>query len=156
LARDDAVATARYLKTLGAPAGQPTRSFTYDETERQALKHGDASKPGALLYLDNCAACHRPDGMGYDRVFPKLAGNPVVEAANAISLVSIVLAGSQTPRTAQTPAQFVMPAFAWRLNDQNVADLVNFIRTSWGNSASAMSAGEVAVVRNAVAPSAER
>src|ERR1700733_15815899 len=156
MSRGDAAATARYLKTLGEPGAQPTKSFAYDETEHQALKHGDATKPGALLYLDNCAACHRPDGKGYERVFPGLAGNPVVEAPNPVSLISIVLAGSQTPRTAQTPAQFAMPAFAWRLSDQDVADLVNFIRSSWGNSASAASAGDAAAVRKAVAPSAER
>jgi alcohol dehydrogenase (quinone), cytochrome c subunit len=156
LSREDAVATARYLKTLGAPAGQPAKSFVYDEGEHQALKHGDASKPGALLYLDNCAACHRPDGTGYDRVFPRLAGNSVVEAASPISLISIVLAGSQTPRTAQTPAQFAMPAFAWRLSDRDVADLVNFIRSSWGNSASIAGADDVAGVRKAAAPSAGR
>jgi hypothetical protein len=57
-----------------------------------------------------------------------------------------------TPRT----AQIAMPAFAWRLSYQDVADLVNFIRSSWGNSASAASAGDVAGVRKAVAPSAER
>jgi hypothetical protein len=74
---------------------------------------------------------------GYDGVFPRLAGNPVVEAPNPVSLISIVLTGSQTPRIAQTPARFAMPVFAWRLSDQNVADLVNFIRSSWGNSASA-------------------
>jgi mono/diheme cytochrome c family protein len=156
LSRDDAVATARYIKTLGEPEGQLARSFAYDDTEHRALKRGDASKPGALLYLDNCAACHRPDGMGYDRVFPRLAGNPVVEAANPISLISIVLSGSQTPRTAQTPAQFAMPAFAWRLNDRDVANLINFIRTSWGNSASVSFPDDVAGVRKAVAPSEER
>jgi mono/diheme cytochrome c family protein len=150
MTREDAAATARYLRTLGEPAEGSARSFAYDDQEHQALKRGDASKPGALLYLDNCAACHRPDGLGYDRVFPKLAGNPVVEAPNAISLVSIVLAGSQTPRTADTPAQFAMPGFAWRLSDEDVADLINFIRSSWGNSASATSAGDVARVRNAV------
>jgi mono/diheme cytochrome c family protein len=156
MSHDDAVATARYLKTLSEPGAQPTKSFAYDETEHQALKHGDASKPGALLYLDNCAACHRPDGKGYDRVFPGLAGNPVVEAPNPVSLISIVLAGSQTPHTAQTPAQFTMPAFAWRLSDRDVANLVNFIRTSWGNSASVAFPDDVASVRKAVAPSAER
>ncbi len=35
-----------------------------------------------MIYLDNCAACHRPDGTGYERVFPRLAGNPVAEADN--------------------------------------------------------------------------
>jgi alcohol dehydrogenase (quinone), cytochrome c subunit len=155
MSREDAVATARYLKTLSEPEGRPARSFAYNETEHQALRHGDASKLGALLYLDNCAACHRPDGTGYDRVFPELAGNPVVEAPNPVSLISIVLAGSQTPRTAQTPAQFTMPAFAWRLSDRDVADLVNFVRSSWGNSASVASVGDVAGVRKALAQPAD-
>ena len=156
MSREDALATARYLKTLSEPGERPVKAFAYDETEHQALKRGDASKSGALLYLDNCAACHRPNGTGYDRVFPGLAGNPVVEAENPVSLISIVLAGSQTPRTARTPAQFTMPAFAWRLSDQDVADVVNFIRSSWGNAASATTADNVARVRKAVTPSAER
>jgi mono/diheme cytochrome c family protein len=156
MSREDAVATARYLKTLGEPVRQPAKSFAYDDTEHRALKRGDASKPGALLYLDSCAACHRPDGNGYDRVFPRLAGNPVVVAANPISLISILLAGSRTPRTTQTPAQFAMPAFAWRLSDRDIADLVSFIRSSWGNSASTVSAGDVAGLRKVIGQPSER
>jgi mono/diheme cytochrome c family protein len=67
-----------------------------------------------------------------------------VQAQNPLSVISIVLEGSQTPRTQATPAQFTMPHFAWRLSDQNVADVVNFIRTSWGNHASLASAADVA------------
>ncbi|VTR41926.1 Gluconate 2-dehydrogenase cytochrome c subunit precursor [Serratia fonticola] len=40
-----------------------------------------------------------------------------------------------------------MPPFGWRLNDQQVADVVNFIRSSWGNNAKAISASDVADVR---------
>jgi mono/diheme cytochrome c family protein len=44
-----------------------------------------------------------------------------------------------------------MPAFGWRLNDQQVADVVNFIRSSWGNSAKQqVSASDVAKVRKTV------
>jgi mono/diheme cytochrome c family protein len=143
----DALATAKYLKSLRSPGEEPAVRFTYDATEHRALKNGDASKPGARIYLDNCAACHRPDGVGYDLVFPRLAGNPVVQAENPRSLISIVLDGSQTPRTAGTPAQFTMPRFAWRLSDQDVADVVNFVRTSWGNNASPASSAEVAKIR---------
>jgi mono/diheme cytochrome c family protein len=143
----DALATAKYLKSLRSPGDDPAARFTYDPLEHLALKSGDASKPGARIYLDNCAACHRPDGMGYERVFPRLAGNPVVQAENPRSLISIVLDGSQTPRTPRTPAQFTMPRFAWRLSDKDVADVVNFIRTSWGNSASPASSADVAKIR---------
>jgi mono/diheme cytochrome c family protein len=147
LTDEDALAAAKYLKTIHAPGDMPTAPFTYDKVEHEALRNGDASKPGAMTYLDNCAACHRPDGTGYERVFPRLAGNPVAEADNPLSLVTVVLLGSETPRTQGTPAQFVMPAFAWRLSDHEVADAVNFIRTSWGNRASPITPKDVARVR---------
>jgi mono/diheme cytochrome c family protein len=128
----DAKSTARYLKSLDSPR-RSGQSFVYDPTSHKALKRGDASAEGALVYLDNCAACHRPDGRGYDRVFPALAGNPVVEAADPASVLSIILRGSTTPRTGATPAQFTMPAFAWRLSDVEVLQVANFVRSSWGN-----------------------
>jgi mono/diheme cytochrome c family protein len=144
---DDAFAAAKYLKSI---VDNGTQTFTYDGTAHHALQEGDTSKPGALLYLDNCAACHRPDGLGYQRVFPQLAGNPVVIAPEPISLASIVLEGSLTPKTNATPAQFAMPSFAWRLNDQEVADVVNFIRSSWGNRSAPISAADVTKLRKRV------
>jgi alcohol dehydrogenase (quinone), cytochrome c subunit len=146
----DALATARYLKSLRSPGEEPAARFTYDTLDHIALRNGDVSKPGARIYLDNCAACHRPDGVGYEQVFPRLAGNPVVQAPSPQSLIAIVLDGSQTPRTARAPAQFTMPHFAWRLSDNDVADVVNFIRTSWGNRASPASSSDVAKTREAL------
>jgi alcohol dehydrogenase (quinone), cytochrome c subunit len=141
---EDALAAASYLKSI---VDKGTEIFAYDDAQHHALQQGDTSKPGALLYLDNCAACHRPDGLGYERVFPRLAGNPVVMAPEAISLASIVLEGSLTPKTNATPAQFAMPSFAWRLNDQEVADIVNFIRSSWGNHSAPITTADVAKLR---------
>jgi mono/diheme cytochrome c family protein len=145
----DALAAAKYLKSIRNEDDGAAVAFVYDPAAHTALRNGDASKPGAMTYLDNCAACHRPDGMGYDRVFPRLAGNGVVQAGNPVSLISIILQGSSTPRTTGAPAQFAMPSFAKRLSDQDVADAVNFIRTSWGNHASSTTAGDVARVRKA-------
>src|ERR1700677_3412768 len=146
----DALATAKYLKSLRSPGEEAAARFTYDTLEHTLLKNSDASKPGAMIYLNNCAPCRCPDGIGYEQVFPRLAGNPVVQAANPRSLISIVLDGSQTPRTAGTPAQFNMPRFAWRLSDRDVADVVNFIRTSWGNGALPVSSADVAKSREAL------
>jgi alcohol dehydrogenase (quinone), cytochrome c subunit len=144
---EDALAAASYLKSI---VDKGAETFAYDDAQHHALQQGDTSKPGALLYLDNCAACHRPDGLGYERVFPRLAGNPVVMAPEAISLASIVLEGSLTPKTSATPAQFAMPSFAWRLNDQEVADIVNFIRSSWGNHSAPITTEDVAKLRKSV------
>jgi mono/diheme cytochrome c family protein len=145
----DAIATAKYLKSVRTPVEERSESFSYDTTEHLALKNGDASKTGARLYLDNCAACHRPDGVGYEGVFPRLAGNPIVQANDPKSLIAIVLGGSQTPRTTRTPAQFSMPSFSWRLSDHDVIDVVNFIRTSWGNAASPAATHDVVRLRKA-------
>ena len=142
----DARATAHYLKSLGSRA-QGGQSFVYDPSSHQALRKGDASAEGAMVYLDNCAACHRPDGRGYERVFPALAGNPVVEAASPESVVSIILRGSATPQTAATPAQFTMPGFAWRLSDVQVMQVANFIRSSWGNRGTQVKLQNVADLR---------
>ncbi|HCT05505.1 MAG TPA: alcohol dehydrogenase, partial [Pseudomonas sp.] len=65
--------------------------------------------------------CHRTDGHGYTRVFPALAGNPVLQTADATSLINIVLNGGTLPATHTAPSTFTMPAFAWRLSDQEVA-----------------------------------
>jgi mono/diheme cytochrome c family protein len=148
LSTEDSAATAKYLKTLQDPPAKVRAAFAYDERTDRELASGDANKRGALLYLDNCAACHRPDGRGYEGVFPSLAGNPVVEADNPLSLVSIVLLGSTTSRTSVTPAQFAMPAFAWRLTDQDAADVISFIRSSWGNDAKPIEPPKVAAVRS--------
>jgi mono/diheme cytochrome c family protein len=150
LSAEDAAGTAKYLKSLQDPPTNARASFAYDEQTDRALASGDATKRGALLYLDNCAACHRPDGRGYEGVFPSLAGNPVVETDNPLSLISIVLLGSQTSRTSTTPAQFAMPAFAWRLTDQDAADVVSFIRSSWGNDAKPVEAPKVAALRSSL------
>jgi mono/diheme cytochrome c family protein len=147
MADGDALAAGKYLKSI---VDKETQTFIYDDTLHHALQEGDTSKPGSLLYLDNCAACHRPDGLGYERVFPRLAGNPAVMAPEAISLATIVLEGSLTPRTSATPAQFAMPSFAWRLNDQEVADVVNFIRSSWGNRSTPITGENVAKLRKSV------
>ncbi|KIQ13382.1 alcohol dehydrogenase [Pseudomonas simiae] len=146
MSEKDLTAIARYLKSL--PAVDPKDSpHTYDKQVAEALWKGDDSQRGASVYIDNCAACHRTDGHGYTRVFPALAGNPVLQTADATSLINIVLNGGTLPATHTAPSTFTMPAFAWRLSDQEVADVVSFVRGSWGNTGGAISAAQVADIR---------
>ncbi|UWF49476.1 cytochrome c [Pseudomonas sp. N3-W] len=142
----DLTAIARYLKSL--PANDPNdQPHPYDKQVAQALWKGDDSKTGASVYIDNCAACHRTDGHGYTRVFPALAGNPVLQSEDPTSLIHIVLKGGTLPATHTAPSTFTMPGFAWRLSDQEVADVVNFIRTSWGNKGSTVDSSDVSKLR---------
>ncbi len=143
----DLTAIARYLKAL--PAVDPEdKPHQYDSAVADALWNGDDSKRGAAVYIDNCAACHRTDGYGYTRVFPALAGNPVLQSDDPTSLVHIVLKGATLPATHAAPSTFTMPGFDWRLSDQEVADVVNFIRTSWGNKGSDVKAVDVKAMRD--------
>ncbi|KQV23005.1 alcohol dehydrogenase [Pseudomonas sp. Root329] len=143
---NDLTAIARYLKSL--PANDPDdQPHQYDKQVAQALWNGDDSKPGASVYIDNCAACHRTDGHGYTKVFPALAGNPVLQSEDPTSLIHIVLKGGTLPATHTAPSTFTMPGFAWRLSDQEVADVVSFIRGSWGNGGLPVKASEVADLR---------
>ncbi|MBD8481508.1 c-type cytochrome [Pseudomonas coleopterorum] len=146
MTHEDLTAIARYLKTLPA-VDRADKPHEYDARVSDALWKGDDSKVGAGVYIDNCAACHRTDGQGYTRVFPALAGNPVLQTEDASSLIHIVLAGGTLPATHTAPSTFTMPGFAWRLSDQEVADVVNFIRSSWGNRGSTVSADDVKQMR---------
>lgn len=86
----------------------------------------------ARLYLDNCSGCHQAKGRGIPGTFPPLAGNGVVLAPDPADIVRVVLWG--------VPMQndyVPMPGFADQLSDQQVADLANYVRTSWGNPAPA-------------------
>ncbi|ALV59557.1 alcohol dehydrogenase [Burkholderia cenocepacia] len=146
---DDLNAIARYLKAL-PPRVQGEQPHVYDAAAAKALQTGDASKPGAAVYRDNCMACHRSDGHGYTRVFPALAGNPVVQGDDPTSLIHVVLEGSALQGTRTAPSTFTMPPFGWRLSDQEVADVSNFVRTSWGNTGAPVTAAQVAKVRKSV------
>jgi len=116
------------------------------------LPPGTVEGAGGMVYLNNCNACHRSSGAGADGVFPSLAGNSVVNAKDPTSLIRIVLAGSSMPSTEARPAALAMPGFGWRLSDDNVAALLSFVRSSWGNRGEAVTSAQVAKVRKAIAP----
>lgn len=142
----DLTAIAHFLKSL--PAARKEDALTYDNAAHAALSSGNASGPGAQLYVDNCATCHRTDGHGYGQVFPALAGNSVLNGDNAGSAIRLVLHGGTMPSGRDAPTQFSMPAFRERLNDQQIADVLSFVRSSWGNRGGSVSAHDVARLRD--------
>lgn len=146
LSKDDAVAMARFLKSL-EPADPSKKPFKEDQTVAKLLWKGDDSKTGAAVYVDSCATCHKTDGSGYARFFPELRGNPVIMSKDPVSLIHITLMGQTLPGLKAAPSTITMPPFGWRLNDQQIADVVSFIRNSWGNNAPAATADEVRKVR---------
>ncbi|WP_413186744.1 c-type cytochrome [Paraburkholderia sacchari] len=145
----DLAAIAAYLKTL-SPAHADGSALAADPAATQKLRGGTDRSNGALTFVDNCAACHRTSGSGYESTFPTLALSSVVNSDDPTSLIHIVLEGGRMPWTKAAPTQFGMPGFAGRLTDRDIADVLTFVRSSWGNRAPAVSASEVAKVRKAV------
>lgn len=121
--------------------------YAYAAAAGAALAKGDVSARGAIAYLNSCSACHLSSGKGYRDTFPALVGNPVVNAKDPTSLINIVLNGNTEVGTSRSPTQFTMPPFGDRLTDAEAANVVTFVRSSWGNHAPPVEAGEVAKVR---------
>lgn len=151
LTRDDLHAIAHYLKSL-QPADRTQTPWTYDPTITAQLHKADLSSRGARIYVDRCAACHRTDGKGYPAVFPPLAGNPVMMQTDPVSLIHIVQDGATLPAMTAAPSSFTMPAFNHKLTDQQIADVVTFIRHAWGNNASPVSAEDVKRLSQSMPP----
>lgn len=150
LTDDDLNAIAVYLKSLPPVNKDATKPLAYDETVAQALRSGKDKSDGAMAFLNNCAACHRSTGKGYTETFPQLALSSTVNSADPASLIHIVLKGAQMPGTASAPTAYAMPGFDWRMTDKEVADVVSFVRSSWGNQGAAVTASDVAKVRKEI------
>ena len=102
---------------------------------------------GAAIYKDMCAACHFDSGSGATGIFPTLAGNPALQQDDPTTLIGVVLFGARGVATDARPTAPAMPPLGWRLDDEQVAAVVTYIRNSWENAAPAVGAGDVAAVR---------
>jgi alcohol dehydrogenase (quinone), cytochrome c subunit len=150
----DLAAIAAYLKTL-SPVAPNVDALAADPTAADALRAGTDRSNGALTFVDNCAACHRTSGAGYAGTFPTLARSPVVNTDDATSLIHLVLKGGEMPSTTVAPTHYGMPGFAGRLTDRDIADVLTFVRASWGNHAPAVTAANVAKMRKAARAAAQ-
>jgi mono/diheme cytochrome c family protein len=130
----DLAAVATYLKSLPA-------------NDHGATAVADGS-PGGKLYNQQCAPCHLADGKGHAPYIAPLVGNPVVQDTDPTSLVNIVLNGSARVVVAGMPDAYRMPQFRVLMKDEEVAQVVNYIRSSWGNRAGGVTGEQVAKIRS--------
>ncbi|MGA2383996.1 MAG: cytochrome c [Gemmatimonadales bacterium] len=109
------------------------------------------SVDGGAIFSGRCAACHQGTGLGLPGVFPPLAGSEYVKGDPA-RLARLVLRGLTGPVTV-AGAQFngAMPAWADQLKDAEVAAVLTYVRSHFGNSAGAIDADLVAKERGATA-----
>jgi mono/diheme cytochrome c family protein len=132
----DLHAIANYLKEQSAaPDAKP------DAPDAGAMRRGGA------VFSDACTACHMEEGLGQARLFPPLRANAVAQQADPTGALHIILAGDRTAVTSSRPTPLSMPSFAWKLTDQEIADVATYVRNSWGNRAQPVSAKQVDEMR---------
>ncbi len=146
----DLKAISAYLKFIGGNPAAPAAANTAVSATEAKLTAAKNLTPGERLYLDNCGACHFVTGKGAPRIFPELDQATIVNAGDPTGLIHTILAGAQQPSTAKAPSTLVMPGFAGRLSDDEVAQLATFIRQGWSNKAEAVSVDQVKEVRESL------
>jgi mono/diheme cytochrome c family protein len=103
--------------------------------------------PGARLYANNCLACHQKNGEGVPGVQPPLAGTPV-PVGDAGELLGWVLYGERPATLPHGRYAGVMPQFGY-LSDDDLATLLSYVRSSFGNAAAPVTPAMVAAARAA-------
>jgi mono/diheme cytochrome c family protein len=143
LSEADLEAMAAYLRSL---------PDSPDATRRAAGDSDAATVPseaGAKLYTTHCAACHGDRGEGVAGAYPALAGNRAVAITPPANLVHMVLRGGFAPTTPDHPRPYGMPPFATVLSDEQVGQVLSYLRASWGHRAPPVSTLEVSRYRGA-------
>lgn len=102
-------------------------------------------KAGQAIFADTCAACHQKNGEGIPDMFPALRNH--VATAEPEKIVRLILNGAPKASIENRPAPISMPAFGWKLTDEQITAVINFVRNSWGNSASVVTADQVRSAR---------
>jgi mono/diheme cytochrome c family protein len=132
----DLRAIAVWLKDLPGANGEPAPA--------PAKTVMDA---GHRVFQAQCGACHGSSGLGVPNLFPGLAGAPDVQSDDFTNLLRVVLQGGKSVATSTKPTGPAMPAFGWKLSNEQIADVTTYIRNDWGNVAQAVSASDVATER---------
>lgn len=114
--------------SIGFTAATHTKTETIAITQNEALK--ESIKRGADVYADFCITCHLPTGKGVSGAFPPLAESDYLEDREAtIKAIKYGLRGEITVN-GETYKGFMARL---GLEDDEVADVMNYITNSWGN-----------------------
>jgi mono/diheme cytochrome c family protein len=139
LTDDDLHAITAYLQQL--PASKKPVPVAVSVNDPQMTQ-------GKLVFESQCSACHVSNGSGVRQMIPTLSNNAQVNASDPSSLMHVVLEGTDGPVTDGNPTGAGMPRFDWKLADEDIAAVQTYIRNSWGNSASAVTAEQVKKARD--------
>jgi cytochrome c oxidase cbb3-type subunit 2 len=102
---------------------------------------------GKQLFDDNCAACHQANGAGLAGAFPPLKGNTVVNDADATEHIHVVLFGLSGKTIDGVKYESPMPPWGDQFSDKEIADIIDYERSAWGNHGKPVTATDIAAIR---------
>ncbi len=142
LTQKDVDAMAVYLKSLPAQEAQrPAKAMA---------AHGNTDavlELGAKIYEQHCVECHAANGKGQPPAYPPLAGNTSLTTGPAVNPIRMILSGGFPPSTDGNPRPYGMPPYSMTLSDEEIAAVLSYVRTAWGNQGSLVSSVEVGRLR---------
>ncbi|HEX7016837.1 MAG TPA: cbb3-type cytochrome c oxidase subunit II [Cyclobacteriaceae bacterium] len=150
VASDEAKDLVAYLLSL-KQVELPTVERDFIPSKRKQTKESAGTTPseapaalpnGESLFQSNCAVCHQPDGRGLPGAFPPLAGSPIVTNENPETMIRIVLEGYDA-----RPEYATMQPFGDVLTDEEIAAIITFERSHWGNNVPPVSPEDVKKLR---------
>lgn len=137
----DLHAIATYVKDMKTDANPPS-------PPPQANMNDPKMAAGAAIFADSCSACHGGDGKGTPGLFPPLAGNANVQQGDPTTVIRVILDGARTVATDPKPTTSAMPAYNWKLKDDEIAAVASYVRNAWGNHAPPVDPGQVKALRD--------
>jgi cytochrome c oxidase cbb3-type subunit 2 len=140
-------ATSGESPTTAAVSGSAAVAGSAAVSANAASAGGYDATKGAALYTANCSACHQASGEGLPGAFPSLKGDGAVNKDDATKHIDVVLNGLHDARVSGVVYSSVMPPFAGTLSDAEIADLIDYERSSWGNHGKPITAAQVATER---------
>lgn len=151
LGRAAALVAAATLVACGG-GGEKPAAETPGTDQPAATTTAATPSAGEAMYQQRCMSCHQANGEGLPGTYPPLAGSEYATAANPGVPARIVLNGISGPIEVKgTTYNNLMPAYGVgiQMTDDEVASLLTYVRSSWGNAASPVTAADVAAAREA-------
>jgi len=127
-----------FLGVCHSLAAQPKKPAAGTLPKSQTVA---ATQPGMAIYKQYCLTCHQVDGSGVPNLNPPLRGTDWVNG-DKVRLIGVLLKGLKDAEVDGEPYDNVMPAHDF-LTDQQIADVLTYVRSNFGNKATAISAQEV-------------
>lgn len=140
LSKDDASAMAAYLMS-SRPVPPPSTTFAVS---------GGPPPAGRETYVQLCSACHGVDGEGIPHVAPPMRTNASLRIASPRNLLVAVTAGLPEHPLPGGERFQAMPKFGQLLDDRQIADLVNWLRATWGERPANVTPDDVRAVRTSL------